>query len=323
MITMFDEWQAENAHRGYPFSGVPVSENGTALPDGAVLDACICAGIGELPRLAEVADGRLVFADSVGERVIGYAVITPCATVDITDANAAVIGTVVFGDIDGIPEGAYSGPETLLAASAVFYAAPTGVTSLELPDGTLVSGAAVFKSGTGVNVLQDEGALRVDVVGVAQTGPVGAVLGFIIDAEEGSLIQPGVSDGALNLYWLGKSLDSACAAHKAAAEAAAGDACEDGYTGPVPGSPYPDGLGTALQGSELVTSSGAIAITADGAATPLSPIVVKVVDAPPTSYYAPTVMPGGGLDDGYSATYGGGGSIVIGLLGFGAGRGLS
>lgn len=205
--TIFPEFGNQNEFRTYPFSDAAslTSVNGERIPNNIIADIIIHPpddGLSGVVFVSSIdfANGEIVFRFSGTQQVIGTAKFTDASTwVEIIGpGNVGVIGIVDFGPglADaynfGSSQHVFKAHATELVPSVVFPVTTGGVTGIELPDGTVLTGDITIKGGKGVEVssvgLGIMGRIRVDCFGEPPT--VNAIKAIRVTGSADSLFIP-------------------------------------------------------------------------------------------------------------------------------------
>lgn len=175
------QWREQNSSRRYPFAdGAGLkSSSGFVFPMGGIVDAVIqLVGAGAAVYMSSIeVNPRLVriwFGDAVrSKRASGlFDPLNIPEVIDLVDEYGEPAGLLVFDQLTmaelqtwSTKEHPFSLAQSEMAPAVVISLPHAGITGVLLEDGTLLAGDIWLVGEDGVVIRDEEGTIRVDVVG--------------------------------------------------------------------------------------------------------------------------------------------------------------
>lgn len=178
----FNDWRADNEQRNYPFADDALLTNGTlTLAKTLFIDGRLYPIGGD----QDLYLNRITRSGSEIEFAIGTAIAGELATASYDVTDIPETGQLAFSDAYGRPAGmllstedalqAFSGlnsgeytfiqAQTQFATAVVVPQPDAGLRGFILPDGEIIAGEVWVVGEDGIVVRNDDGALRVDIIG--------------------------------------------------------------------------------------------------------------------------------------------------------------
>lgn len=178
----FNDWRENNKRRKYPFSdGVPASNNNTVIPDNLFFDGRLYPIGGNqdmyLNRITKTSSDitfaiRATGTDELATATVGLSDIPENGEVAFFDSNGRAAGLLmsdpdVLQAFSGIDVGSYSFflSQTQFAAAVVVAQPETCVRGIVLESGEVMSGEVWLVGEDGIVLRNEDGAIRVDIIG--------------------------------------------------------------------------------------------------------------------------------------------------------------